>query len=360
MLPAIAEPVEVVTPERIQERRALGFLALVALAAIVRLAMPVAVGLFLGVLLGFALEPTYAWMRKRGARKGSGALLCAMGATGIVSSTVLAITTLLVTRGIALLWVLQELLAPGGAVRLFAERAATRLTLLHLDAADVTQRLASATAAIESRAIGVAEQVAGLTFSGLLTLFFMTLAAYFVLHHWSDIVRRSERMLPFERRHTHALLGQFRIVGREVLLGTVVTGVVQGLLAALGYWVTGVPEPAFFGALTAIASLIPGAGALLVWVPIGVIQILAGHPVAGLFELVFSALFVGIASDYFIRPRLVGRQRSVPAIFTFIALFGGVEVFGLIGMILGPVTVTLSLAILRLYEREIADSAASP
>jgi len=229
---------------------------------------------------------------------------------------------------------------------------------LHVDAADVTQRLESATASIESRAVGVAAQVAGLTFGGLLTLFFMTLAAYFVLRHWNDIVMRSERLLPFERRHTHALLGQFRSVGREVLLGTVVTGIVQGLLAAIGYWVTGVPEPAFFGALTALASLLPGVGALLVWVPVGVTQIVAGHATAGLIELAYSALTVGIASDYFIRPRLVGRKKSIPAIFMFIALFGGVEVFGIIGMILGPVAVTLSLAILRTYEREVAEGAA--
>jgi len=154
-------------------------------------------------------------------------------------------------------------------------------------------------------------------------------------------------------------LQQFRSVGREVLLGTVVTGVVQGLLAAIGYWMTGVPEPAFFGALTALASLIPGIGTLLIWVPAGVVQMMAGHAGAGLVELIYSALTVGIASDYLIRPRLVGREKSIPSIFMFIALFGGVEVFGIIGLILGPVIVTLALAILRTYEREVGERAAT-
>ena len=183
----------------------------------------------------------------------------------------------------------------------------------------------------------------------------MALSAYFVLGQWSDILVRSERVLPFERRHTRALLEQFRSVGREVLLGTVVTGIVQGLLAAAGYWATGVPEPAFFGALTALASLIPGVGTLLVWVPIGVVQIVTGHAGAGIAELAYSALTVGIASDYLIRPRLIGRQTSVPSVFMFIALFGGVGAFGLVGLILGPVIVTLSLAVLKAYERQVAD-----
>ena len=117
---------------------------------------------------------------------------------------------------------------------------------------------------------------------------------------------RAERMLPLERKHTHALLDQFRTVGRQVLLGTVVTGLVQGLFAAFGYWITGVREPAFFGALTAIASLVPGVGTVLVWAPVGVALLLGGHLGAGLVELTYSALTVGIISDYVVRPRLVG------------------------------------------------------
>jgi predicted PurR-regulated permease PerM len=355
--PAKPEPVEVITPARTEEHRALGFLALVALAALVRLALPVGVGLFLGALLAFALEPIYGWFRRKEVKAGMAALVCAVGATAFVSSTVLAMTTLIVTRGIALLEVLREQLGPGGSARVFAENTMTRLTALHVNVADLSQRLESEMVSLGERAAAITAQVAGLTFGGLLTLFFMTLAAYFVLRHWNDIVLRSERMLPFERRHTHDLLGQFRSVGREVLLGTVVTGVVQGLLAAIGYWVTGVAEPAFFGALTALASLVPGVGALLVWVPIGVVQIVAGRPGAGLVELIYSALTVGIASDYFIRPRLLGREKGIPSIFMFIALFGGVSVFGIIGLILGPVTVTLSLAILRTYERGMTERA---
>jgi predicted PurR-regulated permease PerM len=353
--PTRSEPVEVVTPVRIQERRAFGFLALAALAALVVLALPVGVGLFLGALLAFTLEPIYRRLRSGKMKPGPAALVCSVGATALVSSTVLGVTTLLVTRGLTLLTILRDQLAPGGSLRTLAERAASSLTPLNV--ADVTQRLESQVVTLGSRAAEIAAEVAGLTFGGLLTLFFMALTAYFVLRYWTVIVTRAEGILPFERRHTHALFEQFRTVGREVLLGTFVTGLAQGLLAACGYWMTGVPQPAFFGALTALASLIPGIGTLLVWVPIGVLLIVRGHPGAGSIELGYSALTVVVASDYFIRPRLVGREKGVPSILTFVALFGGVQVFGIIGLILGPVIVTLSLAILRTYEREVAPRA---
>jgi predicted PurR-regulated permease PerM len=356
--PAVrSAPVEVITPARIQERRAFGFLALAALAALVRLALPVGVGLFLGALMGFILEPFYEWLKRRGARAGMAAAACVLGAMTAATSTVLGMMTMVVTRGIAVLAHLRAQLAPGGEARAFAEHGMTLLASWHVDTTDFVQRLENETVSVGARATAVATQIAGLTISALLALFFMTLAAYFFLRYWNDIVTRSERILPFEPRHTHALLEQFRSVGREVLLGTVLTGIVQGVLAAVGYWVTGVPESAFFGALTAFASLLPGVGALLVWLPIGIVRILTGHAVAGVVELVYSALAVGLVCDYVVRPRLVGRQRSIPSIFMFIALFGGVEVFGVIGLILGPVVVTLSLAILRTYETEVAEHA---
>src|ERR1019366_685411 len=120
--PPSTGPVEVVTPRRVHERRVFGFLALVALAAIARLAMPVGIGLFLGALLAFTLEPIYARLRKgrnghRGMRAGAAALTCALGAATVISWTVIALSTLLVTRGLSLLGDLKVQLGPDGPLR---------------------------------------------------------------------------------------------------------------------------------------------------------------------------------------------------------------------------------------------------
>jgi len=359
-LPPSPEPVPLEgASARKKERRALGFLALGALGFLVRLAMPVGIGLFLGALLAFTLEPLYARLRKRNMGAGPSALLCALGATLLGSALVFAITMLLVTRGLALVGTVRGLVGSGGALRNFVDGANARLAAFHINANDLSAKIEDGVLSLGSRMAGIAAEVAGLTFGALLTLFFITMATYFVLRHWTEIVTRAEQLLPFEKRYTHALLDQFRTVGRQVLLGTVVTGLVQGVLAAIGYWMTGVQEPAFFGALTALASLIPGVGTLLVWGTVGGVLMLTGHVGAGLVELTYGALTVGILSDYVIRPRLVGREKGVPAILMFVALFGGVEVFGIIGLILGPVIATLSLAVLKTYAKEVGEEPAS-
>ena len=141
-------------------------------------------------------------------------------------------------------------------------------------------------------------------------------------------------------------------MGRITLSGTVVTGLVQGALAGLGFWMTGVPRPLFLGIAAAIASLVPAVGTLLVWVPAGLYLLAIGSPGAAAAELAWGALVVVGFSDYVIRPRLVGDE-GMPAILTFLALFGGLEVLGLPGLIAGPVLMALAVAVLRLYAREV-------
>ena len=124
------------------------------------------------------------------------------------------------------------------------------------------------------------------------------------------------------------------------------------MLAALGYWISGLPEPAFFGALTAVASLLPAVGTMLVWMPAGFFLIGTGHVGSGIFELVYAGAMVVGFTDYVLRPRLVGGHGEMPALVTFVSLFGGVEVFGFIGLILGPLLMSIAIALLRIYADE--------
>ena len=339
---------------KLAQANALKLLALAAMAGIFWVAYPVGQGLFLGILVAFTLQPLYGRLRMRKWGPTGAALLCALGSLVVVAIAFAGFAALFITRGVTFAQKAPELVAPGGSVRKIAEHA---LTALHLDPDKEFTHLQEQAVSLGTRAAGVAADVAGGAFGALLTLFFMTLAAYYVLRHWDEIVHHAELVFPFAPHHTRALLGQFRKVGSEVLRGTVVTGVVQGVLAGIGYWITGIPDPLFFGALTAVASLVPAVGTLLIWVPAGIILIATGHPVAGIAELVYAALIVGILTDYVIRPKLIQKGKGVPAILTFVSLFGGIEVFGFIGLIVGPVIVMLCVAILKTYEQEVGAAA---
>jgi len=350
-----ATPLEVgqaLSSER--EWRALSLFACAAVVLIAWVAMPVGIGILLGTLTAFTLQPTYERLIARTRRPRLAALLSVALATAGIAGTVAGVAYLLVSRGVVMAEKLLLALSPGGGGREFMDRLSHWAAVMHIDLAQVVSKVRDAAAELASRAALLAGVVAQAAFSGFVTVFFLVMTIHFVLRNWEDISRRAEDMLPLNARHTHALFAEFQKVGRTVLLGTLVTGVAQGALAAVGYLAFGLPEAVFFGALTAAASLLPVVGTMLVWVPAGIFLLFTGHAVTGVLELVYGGLVVVGVSDYVIRPKLVDGHGEMPPLLTFISLLGGAEVFGLIGLILGPLLVSIAVALLRIYARESA------
>ena len=333
------------------ERRALGWAAIAAAAAIAWLVMPVGVGILLGTLLAFALQPVFERLKPR-LGVGWSALTVVVATIVALSGALGGLAWLFVSEGRALTseWIAS--LGPGGpghAVVTAVGRVTSRLGVPPDELAARARELAEMLAAGATTVAGV---IVATTASAALMLFFAMLSMHFILRHWRAMALGAQEAFPLRPDYTAALLAEFRRVGRSTLLGTLGTGVAQGILATFGFWITGVPEPLFFGAAAAVASLVPAVGAALVWLPAGLVLILVGHPVSGALELVWGALIVGVVSDYVIRPRLVGGAGHLPPLVTFAALLGGVQVFGLKGLIVGPVLMSLAIAVLRLYATE--------
>jgi predicted PurR-regulated permease PerM len=333
------------------ERPALGWLAIGAVLAIAWLASPVSIGILLGALLAFTLEPVYHRLVRRTRRPLAASLLTVMTTAAVIVGLLGEFVSVFITRAITLTNTVREELRPDGALTAQFNAVSGWLGRFGISAASITARLAAAAEGIASRLGGMAGSLATGTFGVLLGLFFALLTMHVVLRHWPRMVSAVAAVAPLRPEHTVALLGEFRRVGRLTLSGTVVTGVAQGVLAGLGFWITGVPEATFFGIATALASLVPAVGTLLVWVPAGLYLFATGHPGRGITELLWGALVVVGFSDYVVRPRLVGGE-TIPALLVFIALFGGLEVFGLVGLVVGPVIISLSVAVLRLYADE--------
>lgn len=341
-------------PSTPSQRRALAIFAVVSLAALIRLALPVASGLFFGMLIAFSLLRFYEQLSARLRRPGLAALLLALGSGLIMLGALGALLYFLVARGIVAANDLVTSFGPDGSGRKMLARLdeMTRAPSAFgaLDLAGRVRELANGAA---SRLTEWAAALAGATFGALLTLFFAVMTTFVVLRHWTQIAAGAERTLPLHPLHTRVVLTEFQKVGKEVFVGTILTGVVQGILGAISYAIAGAPEAALLGGLTAVSSLIPLIGTLLVWGPVGVVLLITGHVAGGLFVLIWGAVLVGLACEYVVRPRLVGGKSHVPTLLTFISLFGGVQVFGLVGLVVGPVIASVALAILRTYDKEV-------
>jgi predicted PurR-regulated permease PerM len=333
------------------ERRSLGWLTLVAVAAIIWLAKPFLSALLLGTLLAFLLDPFYQLLVRRGVPSFWASLGTVLVSAALVVVGLSVFVSIFVARAIQFASSLRDQLHAGGPLNARVETLTGWLGHLGISASDVTTRIEAGAGEIASKLGSTAGALASGAFGLLLGLLFAMLAMHLVLRHWERIVSAVVLVAPLPARYTQELLSEFRRVGRLTMFGTVMTGLIQGALAAIGFWISGVPQPLFFGVATALASLIPAVGTLLIWIPAALYLFGIGHPAGAVIELVWGALMVVGFSDYVIRPRLVGSS-EMPELLAFVALFGGLEAFGLSGLIMGPVLMALAVAVLRIFARE--------
>ncbi len=340
-----------------RKRLALSVLAVAALVVLIRLAMPVGFGLFLGALLAFALQPLYERLLKRRVRPGLAALICSLGTSLALAAVVFGLGYLIVSELLRMAQTLPTDLAPGGSMHHFVEHVSE---LLREHGIDPDEQLQKVQQGLAPKAAALAAAIPAA--AGQVVVFFimMTMAHFNVLLRWKRMMVWAERDLPLDPRHTRSLFREFQQVGRQVMVGTVVTGLIQGATGGLVCFITGVPKAAFFGAVTAFLSPIPVLGSLVVWVSVGVFRIATGHVGAGILELILGALFVGVLMDDFVRPKLVGGGKKFPVVLTFIGLLGGVAVFGLSGLIVGPIVVALCVAVMKIYNTESAQLSEQP
>ena len=175
-----------------------------------------------------------------------------------------------------------------------------------------------------------------------ITLFLL----FFFLRDGDRMLATAVGLIPMAAERRSHLVDHIAAVIRAVVFGSLLTAVVQGLLVGVGFAVVGLPSPVVFGAVAAVAALIPLIGTALVWVPAAGVLFLQGRWIAGLFLLGWSVAVVSSA-DNVVRPLFISGRAQISTLPVFLGLLGGVSAFGPIGLVVGPVVVALTLALLR-------------
>ena len=140
-----------------------------------------------------------------------------------------------------------------------------------------------------------------------------------------------------------------------VIRGALLTAGAQGALAMIGYLVAGVPLAVFFGVVTGIAAMIPVVGAGLIWAPIGIFVFIQS-PGWGIFIFVWGFFVVSLV-DNLLKPILIGSRARMPILLIFCGIIGGVNVYGVTGVIIGPILIAVLLAFITIYrETYLPDS----
>jgi predicted PurR-regulated permease PerM len=188
---------------------------------------------------------------------------------------------------------------------------------------------------------------------GAATQFFMMLfLLFFLLRDGRTMVERFVRLVPLSPERKAELQATLGGVASAVVLGALATSVVQGTLLGIGFAIAGLPSPLVFGAVGAVASLIPIVGTALVWVPAVITLVAQGRTGWAVFLATWCAVLVA-GSDNVIKPLVISGRSKASTLLVLVGLLGGVATFGFAGLFMGPLVLTLVAALL-----EYADEAA--
>ena len=192
----------------------------------------------------------------------------------------------------------------------------------------------------------------GPIFTGVLnaiaTIFLSFFALYYFLKDGSKLREAIVTHGPLPAEHAEAILTRLHARAGSVIRGSLLVGLFYGFFTGLGFFIFGLPSAIFWGAVTIVASFIPGIGVLLIVVP-GIISLYIGGNLVGAIGLTAWAFIVSATIESYARPRLLGGKEKIHPMLMLFAVLGGLSFFGPLGLLLGPLALCLLLTLLESY-----------
>jgi predicted PurR-regulated permease PerM len=223
------------------------------------------------------------------------------------------------------------------------------LPVFHLDEQQVITYVVKGLTKISEELLRRLPAGLGSVVGAFATFFIMAFVLFFLFKDGRTYVAIILDYLPFSEHHKQHLSKQTRDVIVSTIYGGVAVAVAQGIIGTIGYISVGMPSPVLWGLATAITSFIPFIGSHIVWVPMGLYLLVTGHIVKTLILAAFGVLGIGLV-DNVVRPLFIRGHARMSFLLTFFAVLGGIEAFGLIGIIVGPLILALYISLITILK----------
>jgi predicted PurR-regulated permease PerM len=329
-------------------------LLLATLALLAAVFLPLWKPLFMAAVLAAAVQPLYSRLAARlGGKPKVAAVITTVLLVLVVLIPIILLSVVVVSEAVSAYQFIRTTLEHGGVEELLAtlphsiEGGVRRLLAL------VPEDIKPGTAAAGKAAAGFLSQALATVGNLAFALVMMLIAFYALLVKGDQLFGWVKDVSPLPE--TSELIDEARRTSGNVLRSTFLTALAQGSLATVGYLICGVPQPIFFGVVTFFAAFIPSVGTAIVSIPLVILLFLSGKTWQPIVLAVWGVALVGTI-DNLLRPFFIrGGGMQVDGVIVFFALIGGVLVFGSIGILVGPLAVTLFLAMIRFAYRDYVE-----
>ncbi|MCM2678333.1 AI-2E family transporter [Echinimonas agarilytica] len=332
---------------------------LLAVYACYVLVTPYLEPIILAILFGLMMVPMNVWLtRKLGDSPNLAAVLSCIIVTFVILLPAFGVVAAIIQQGISYTIDLKSWVDSGGIetvlshpwVSIIKAKLAVILPDDLLENDNIRTQIMSVATNAGKGFVGVSTGVLGSITHFVVQMLLMLFVLFFVLRDHDKLVDFVRHALPLSRSQEDALIDEIQAVSKSALLGTVLTALTQGAIGGFAMWLAGFPG-LFWGTMMAFASLIPVVGTALIWLPAAIFLLIDGDTGWGIFLIVWGVVVVG-SIDNFVRPMFMQGAGSMNTVVIFFSLLGGLHVFGLMGLLYGPLIFAITLVLFHLYETE--------
>jgi len=195
---------------------------------------------------------------------------------------------------------------------------------------------------------GQAREIASNTLSFVTSFFLMLLVIFFLLIDGPQLVQFLVDLSPLPDDQDTQLIDKFRDMAGAILVGNGLCGMIQGVAGGMLFWFFGLPSAFLWGVVMSILAFLPIIGIGAVFLPTAIYLFLTGRVQTSLIVVVFYLLLSG-GVEYLLKPRLVGKKVQMHTLLVFLSIVGGLKLFGILGIIYGPLIATAFLTLTEIY-----------
>jgi len=176
----------------------------------------------------------------------------------------------------------------------------------------------------------------------------MAFTIFFFLKDGPGFLQRIRNYLPFSEQQRDRLTSQIKDMIVSTIYGGVVVAIIQGMLGGAAFAALGIRSPIFWGSVMALTSFVPMLGTAIIWLPASAFLLFQGAYVKGI-ALILIGIFVISMVDNVLKPLIIGGRTKMPTIIIFFTVLGGIKLFGLLGLVMGPLVFALFLSIFEIF-----------
>lgn len=190
------------------------------------------------------------------------------------------------------------------------------------------------------------------TFNSILMFILMTLTIFYLLKDGQQWKRNFISLSPLSDNHIEEILAKLRDAINRILKGSFFIAIAQGLLVGVGLTIFGVPSAALWGVVAGMASFVPTIGTSIVTIPAILFLYFTGLHVQAIGLAIWSVVLVGLI-DNALSPYVISKNTEIPSLFILFSILGGISLIGPLGVLIGPLVLSLLYSLISIYKKEI-------